>query len=254
MIDLNNDIFDLERDYDREIYRILKDLSSLLRPYTTQIGLYQDIVVRFDTIQAKAQLAKQTRSTKPQLMQQPHYKLQDVRHPLLLIKNQATGIKTVPFDLHFAKEERILVLSGPNAGGKSVCMKAVGLLQLMLQSGMLISAREGSEIGIFDKIFADIGDQQSLEDELSTYSSRLKNAQYFVQHADEKTLVLIDEFGSGTDPKMGGAIAEGILKELNQKKSYGVITTHYSNLKVYAFENSGVINGCLLYTSPSPRD
>ncbi len=247
IIDINNDIFDLERDYQREIYRILRELSALLRPYVQQLQLYEEIIVRFDTIQAKAQLALQLEATKPTLMETPHYKMRNVVHPLLVLKNRATGAKTVPFHLHFRKDTRILVLSGPNAGGKSICMKAIGLLQLMVQAGLLIPTSEGAEIGIFEQIFADIGDQQSLEDELSTYSSRLHNAREFMQHANDKTLVLIDEFGSGTDPKMGGAIAEAVLRDLNLKKVFGVITTHYSNLKVFAFENQGLVNGSMIF-------
>ncbi len=247
VIDLNNDIFDLERDYQREIYNILRALSDLLRPYIPQLQQYEQIIVRFDTIQAKAQIAIQLEATKPKVLLTPHYKMRNVVHPLLSIKNKQTGTPTVPFHLHFKKGVRILVLSGPNAGGKSICMKAVGLIQLMLQAGMLIPANEGAEIGIFNQIFADIGDQQSLEDELSTYSSRLQNARLFMELADDKTLVLIDEFGSGTDPKMGGAIAEAVLRDLNQKKVYGVITTHYSNLKVFAFENKGLVNGSMIF-------
>lgn len=247
VIDVNNDIFDLERDYQREIYRILRELSAMLRPYVEQLQLYEDIIVRFDTIQAKAQLALQLDATKPKLLETPHYKMRNVVHPLLVLKNRETGAKTVPFHLHFRKGTRILVLSGPNAGGKSICMKAIGLLQLMVQAGLLIPTSEGAEIGIFEQIFADIGDQQSLEDELSTYSSRLHNAREFMEHADNKTLVLIDEFGSGTDPKMGGAIAEAVLRDLNRKKVYGVITTHYSNLKVFAFENQGLVNGSMIF-------
>lgn len=247
VIDLNNEMFDLERDYQREIYRILRDLSALLRPYVTQLQQYEDIIICFDTIQAKTQLAVQLKATKPKVLLKPHYKLRNVKHPLLHLKNAQTGINTVPFHLHFKQGNRILVLSGPNAGGKSICMKAVGLIQLMVQCGMLIPANEGAEIGIFEQIFADIGDQQSLEDELSTYSSRLKNARYFMEHANDKTLVLIDEFGSGTDPKMGGAIAEAVLRDLNRKKVFGVITTHYSNLKAYAFENKGLVNGSMIF-------
>ncbi|BDS12874.1 endonuclease MutS2 [Aureispira anguillae] len=251
VIDLNNDIFDLERDYQREIYRILRDLSNLLRPYIDQLQQYENIIVRFDTIQAKTQLATQLDATKPKVMLTPHYKIRNVIHPLLALKNKTAGVKTVPFHLHFKKDTRILVLSGPNAGGKSVCMKAIGLVQLMLQSGMLIPANEGAEMGIFEQIFADIGDQQSLEDELSTYSSRLQNARFFMENANDKTLILIDEFGSGTDPKMGGAIAEAILRDLNRKKAFGVITTHYSNLKVFAFENKGLINGSMIFDKDS---
>jgi DNA mismatch repair protein MutS2 len=247
VIELNNDIFDLERDYQREIYNILRSVSDLLRPYIHQLQQYENIIVRFDTVQAKAQLAMQLDATKPKVLLTPHYRMRNVIHPLLAIKNRTTGTPTVPFHLHFKKDVRILVLSGPNAGGKSICMKAIGLIQLMLQAGMLIPANEGAEMGIFNQIFADIGDQQSLEDELSTYSSRLQNARLFMDLADEKTLVLIDEFGSGTDPKMGGAIAEAVLRDLNQKKVFGIITTHYSNLKVYAFENKGLVNGSMIF-------
>ncbi len=157
------------------------------------------------------------------------------------------GKVTVPFDLTLLHDNRILVVSGPNAGGKSVFMKAVGLLQLMLQSGMLIPVRDDSEMGIFEKIFADIGDQQSLEDDLSTYSSRLENMRKFIEKSDDQSLILIDEFGSGTDPKIGGAIAEAILHELQQKSIFSVITTHYSNLKTYAFKTNGIINGAMRF-------
>ncbi|MCP4439305.1 MAG: endonuclease MutS2 [Aureispira sp.] len=247
VIDINNDIFNLEQEYKREIYRILRALSATLRPYIEHIREYQSILVRFDVVQAKAQLANTLDATKPKLFAKPHFKLTKAIHPLLYLKNKREGHKTIPFDLHFRKHNRILVLSGPNAGGKSICMKAIGLIQLMAQAGMLIPVEEGSEIGMFDQVFADIGDQQSLEDELSTYSSRLQNARVFMEKANEKTFVLIDEFGSGTDPKMGGAIAESILKDLNSKNVFGVITTHYSNLKVYAHENEGLVNGAMVF-------
>jgi DNA mismatch repair protein MutS2 len=247
VIDLNNDLFDLEQEYRREIYKILRDLSTVLRPYCSHLRSYLEITIRFDVIQAKGQLAYTMDATKPKLFTKPHFKIHRAFHPLLYLKNKRGKQRTVPFDLRFKEDTRILVLSGPNAGGKSICMKAIGLFQLMTQAGMLIPVEEGSEIGIFDKFFADIGDQQSLEDELSTYSSRLQNAKYFLDNADDKTLVLIDEFGSGTDPKMGGAIAESILRELNYKKSFAVITTHYSNLKTFAFENKGLVNGHMVF-------
>ncbi|MDC0230907.1 Smr/MutS family protein [Aureispira] len=247
VIDLNNDIFDLAREYQREIYKILRALSEILRPCILHLQKYEDILVRFDCIQAKAQLALQLNATKPQIAPEPHFKLLNISHPLLFLKNKNTENETVAFNLHFKKDTRILILSGPNAGGKSVCMKAIGLIQLMVQSGMLIPTNEGAEIGIFDQVFVDIGDQQSLDNELSTYSSRLQNAWYFMEHGNENTLILIDEFGSGTDPKMGGAIAEAILHDLNRKKVFGIITTHYSNLKVYAFENKGLVNGSMVF-------
>ena len=247
VIEFNNDLFDMEQEYRREIYRILRALSALLRPNISKLNQYLAITIKYDIIQAKGQLAYTLDATKPKLLTKPHFKLNRAYHPLLFIKNKKAKQKIVPFDLNFRDENRILVLSGPNAGGKSICMKAVGLLQLMTQAGMLIPVEEGSEMGIFDKFFADIGDSQSLEDELSTYSSRLQNARYFLDHADDKTLLLIDEFGSGTDPKMGGAIAESILRELNYRKVFGVITTHYSNLKTFAFENKGLINGHMVF-------
>ncbi|MGB0985499.1 MAG: endonuclease MutS2, partial [Saprospiraceae bacterium] len=168
-------------------------------------------------------------------------------HPLLLLKNKSEGKKTVPFKLVFHNNNRILVLSGPNAGGKSIAMKSIGLIQMMTQAGLLTPLDKESEIGVFDNIFADIGDQQSLEDDLSTYSSRLKNAKAFVENANDKTLILIDEFGSGTDPKIGGAIAEAVLNELNNKKIFGVITTHYSNIKIFAFKTKGIVNGSMQF-------
>lgn len=247
VIAMNNDLFDLDQEYKRALYRVLRDLSMLLRPYANLVEEYQDLIVYYDIIQAKAQLANRMGGQKPKLFTHPHFKISRAFHPLLYLKNQVAGQKTVPFDLHLKKNKSILVLSGPNAGGKSVCLKTVGLLQLMVQFGLLLPVAEGSEIGIFNKLFVDIGDQQSLEDELSTYSSRLKNANYFIEHSDRETLVLIDEFGSGTDPKMGGAIAEAVLRELHYKGIYGIITTHYSNLKIFAYEQKGLVNGSMVF-------
>ncbi|MBL7794821.1 MAG: endonuclease MutS2 [Saprospiraceae bacterium] len=247
IIDINNDIFDLETEERREIYRILKELSAAIRPYAHFIKLYQDILVTFDVIQAKARLAMQINGYKPVLADKPRLGIIRGFHPLLYLKNKNLGRATIPFNLTLLHDNRILVLSGPNAGGKSVTMKSVGLLQLMLQCGLLVSADPNSEMGIFQHLFADIGDQQSLEDDLSTYSSRLANAKVFLEKSDKRTLVLIDEFGSGTDPKIGGAIAEAILKELNNKGVFGVITTHYSNLKIFAFKNRGLVNGSMLF-------
>jgi DNA mismatch repair protein MutS2 len=245
IIQINNDIFDLEQEERREIYRILKTLSALLRPYVPQIRKYQDILVYFDLVYAKGRVASMMKAGHPQMRQTPHLYLLDARHPLLFLRNLPLARTTVPFTLRMEHGNRILVLSGPNAGGKSITMKSVGLLQLMVQSGLLVPVDERSEMGVFSNIFADIGDQQSIEDDLSTYSSHLSNMRQFVQHANERTLVLIDEFGSGTDPQMGGAIAESILRELNQRKIYGVITTHYSNLKIFAFKTKGILNGAM---------
>lgn len=247
VIDINNDIFDLETEEKREIYRILKELSGKLRPYVPIMEVYQNLLVRFDIIQSKATLAGQMAAEMPKLVDAPKLGTLKGYHPLLFLKNKELDKPTIPFDLSLVKPNRILVLSGPNAGGKSITMKSVGLLQLMLQSGLLVPVNPESEMGIFEKIFADIGDQQSLEDDLSTYSSRLENARKFLENADEKTLVLIDEFGSGTDPKIGGAIAEAVLRELNFKKIFGVITTHYSNLKIFAFKTKGIVNGSMTF-------
>lgn len=245
VIEINNDIFDLETEERKEIYRILKALSEKLRPFTNIFKIYQQVLVKFDVIQAKARLAKIMDAHLPVLLPKPHFKIIKGRHPLLYVKNKNLDKRTVPFDLEFKNQNRILLLSGPNAGGKSITLKSVGLIQLMLQSGMLVPVDENSEIGLFNKIFTDIGDQQSIEDDLSTYSSRLQNMHSFLQHADEYTLVLIDEFGSGTDPNIGGSIAEAILRELNHRQVFGVITTHYSNLKIFAFKTAGIVNGSM---------
>ncbi len=247
IIGINNDIFDLEQEEKREIYRILKELSAVLRPYAPNMEEYLRILVRYDVIQAKAKIAVRMLANKPRLREKPIFSFQEAYHPLLLLKNNEVGKVTVPFDMKLFKPNRLLVLSGPNAGGKSITMKAVGLLQLMLQSGLLVPVHEESEMGIFHKIFSDIGDQQSLEDDLSTYSSRLRNMKIFLEHADRQTLILIDEFGAGTDPKIGGAIAEAILKEFNHRKLFGVITTHFSNLKIFAYKTKGIVNGSMAF-------
>lgn len=247
VMDINNELFNIDLEEKREIYRILRELSALFTPYAATLQLYQDILVEFDELQARAQLAYAMQGVRPMLQAAPRFKIQNARHPLLLLKNKKTKQKTVPFDLEFRHDNRILILSGPNAGGKSICLKAIGLMQLMTQAGYLIPVEEGSEMGVFTQLYADIGDQQSLEDELSTYSSRLRNAREMLTHADAQTLVLIDEFGTGTDPKMGGAIAEAILRSLNAAGVWGVITTHYSNLKHFANKNKGIVNGAMIF-------
>ena len=247
VIGINNDIFDYQQEERREIYRILREVSAKLRPYVDHITAYRDLIAYFDLVQAKARLAQQLKAERPKVDHQPTLRIRDGRHPLLYLKNRQYGKKTVPFELKLGGKNRLLMLSGPNAGGKSILMKSVGLLQLMLQSGMLLPVDKESEFGIFSSLFADIGDQQSIEDDLSTYSSRLKNAREFIKAADDRTLVLIDEFGSGTDPALGGAIAEGVLESLNAKGVYGVITTHYSNLKLYAYKTPGIVNGGMAF-------
>lgn len=245
IIDLNNDLYDLENEYKKEIYEILKKISSEIRPFAEEIIANLQLISEFDIISAKGKLAIKLNSFRPKLNEKPIFNFKKAFHPLLALRNAKTGLETIPFDFSPSIEDRIVVISGPNAGGKSITLKSVGLLQMMLQCGFLIPVDENSEFGIFSSIFADIGDQQSVDDDLSTYSSRLRNMKEFLQEGNEKSLILIDEFGTGTDPKIGGAIAEAVLHELNRLKVFAVITTHYSNLKLYAFKNKGVLNASM---------
>lgn len=245
VMSINNAIFNLYTDRKKEIYKVLRDLCAQIRPYAEELSIIESVLIQMDLIRAKSRVASTMDGEKPVLVNKPYFGYKKAYNPLLLLKNRAINKETVPFDLELHGANRILVLSGPNAGGKSVTMKSVGLLQMMVQFGMLIPADPNSKVGIFKNIFTDIGDQQSLEDDLSTYSSRLQNMKYFIEHADKDTLILIDEFGSGTDPKIGGAIAEAILRQLNYLKVFGVITTHYSNLKYYAFKSKGILNGSM---------
>ncbi len=244
---VNNDIADLMAQRKQEIYRLLEALSARLREIIPDIMQYQIVITRLDVIQAKASLALNMDAVKPIVKNKPLLGIIQGLHPLLYLKNKALNKKTVAFDLALHGQNRILVISGPNAGGKSITMKAVGLMQLMVQSSLLVPVDKVSEFGVFRKIFTDIGDQQSIEDDLSTYSSRLRNMNNFIRKADKQTLVLIDEFGSGTDPKIGGAIAESLLRAFNHQKVMGVITTHYPNLKIYAFRNRGILNGAMVF-------
>lgn len=242
---INNAIFNLYTERKKEIYKVLQRLCNELRPYADSIQVIETVLTRLDIIRAKARVAQLMGAQKPVLQGGPHLGLKQAYNPILYLKNKQIDKQTVSFDLDLHGANRIIIISGPNAGGKSVTMKTVGLLQMMIQFGMLVPAHENSKFGVFKKIYADIGDQQSVEDDLSTYSSRLKNMKYFIEKADKNTLVIIDEFGSGTDPKIGGSIAEAILRELNYKQCYGVITTHYSNLKYYAFKAKGLLNGSM---------
>jgi DNA mismatch repair protein MutS2 len=249
IVEANNDMANFEAEERREIWRILRDLCRILQPYAPVLANYQEIVATYDVIQAKAQLAYRMNGIRPMVLETPNIQLRGAFHPLLFIRNQAEKKKTVPFTLTFQEPNKVLILSGPNAGGKSIAMKSVGLLQLMLQTGLLIPCADGTEMGIFKQIFADIGDSQSLDDDLSTYSSRLQLMKHVLERANNETLVLIDEFGSGTDPKMGGSLAESALRELNAKGVWGVVTTHYSNLKLFAYKTKGLLNGCMLFDS-----
>ncbi|HMZ89531.1 MAG TPA: Smr/MutS family protein [Chitinophagales bacterium] len=247
VVNIQNEIFELEREEKREIYRILKTLTADLAPHQQILDKYQQILGIIDFTRAKGRYALETQSSMPQLEKQPIVCLYDARHPVLLSLHKKQHKQVVPLQAELDSNNRILVISGPNAGGKSVAMKTIGLLQYMTQCGLLIPASSHSRIGIFKQIFCDIGDTQSLEDELSTYSARLMKIRHFLQHADRETLLLIDEFGSGTDPVMGGAIAEAALRMLNEKKIFGVITTHYANLKSFAANAIGLFNGSMLY-------
>lgn len=246
-IGINNLILSLEEEERMEIQRIMRELTEFLRKFHSFIRDYFQLVIRFDVIGAKARLAIRMNATLPYVESGPGVAVIDARHPLLYTYNSAAGKPTIPFSLTLRNDNRILVISGPNAGGKTVCMKTVGLLQMMLQSGFLVTADGNSRFGVFRNILVDIGDSQSLEFELSTYSSRLKHMKMFIQRADEHSLFLIDEFGTGTDPSLGGALAEAILEELNFKKAVGIITTHYMNLKVLADRTSGIINGSMAF-------
>lgn len=244
---ISNEITELQQAEKREIYRILRNLTLQTRPHLPAIKQYRQTLGLLDFVRAKALFAIDTNASMPRLSTDKSVEIFNARHPLLYLKNKTLKKNTVPLTFTLSIAERILVVSGPNAGGKSVLLKTVGLLQVMLQAGMLVAADDHSIFAIFRNIFVDIGDEQSIENDLSTYSSRLRNMRYFTEYANAKTLLLIDEFGSGTDPALGGAIAEAILEYLNKKFCYGVITTHYSNIKVYATNTPGIINGCMLF-------
>jgi DNA mismatch repair protein MutS2 len=250
VFELNNDIKDLENAYQRELIRILTALTDQLRPHIPDLRKAYQYLGLLDFIRAKALLALRLEATLPVLHPRPLMQWRQVRHPLLYLtfkENKENPREVVPLDMDLNPEQRILLISGPNAGGKSVAMKTVGLVQYMLQCGLLIPAGYGSEAGMFDDVFLDIGDEQSLENDLSTYSSHLLNMKQFLLFAGKRSLVLIDEFGTGTEPMLGGAIAEAVLSQLNQARSFGVITTHYTNLKNFAERTGGIVNGAMRY-------
>lgn len=249
IVEMNNEIRELEYAERREIVRILTDFSNDIRPYLDDLFYSYDFLGEIDFIRSKALLAIEFNAIKPEFSSNPVIDWQQAIHPLLMKTLKREKRKIVPLNIRLSPEKHILLISGPNAGGKSVCLKTVGLLQYMLQCGMLIPISEGSRTGIFSQIFIDIGDEQSLENDLSTYSSHLMNMKHFVKNSDEKTLILIDEFGTGTEPMLGGAIAESILDKLNQMRTFGVITTHYTNLKHFASSAEGIENGAMLYDS-----
>lgn len=249
IVEMNNEIRELEYSERREIIRILTEFSNDIRPYLSELLYSYDFLGEIDFIRAKALLAVEFNAIKPELEKKPLIEWYRAIHPLLLKSLQKENRQIVPLDLRIDSRNHILLISGPNAGGKSVCLKTVGLLQYMVQCGLLIPISEGSKTGVFRQILIDIGDDQSLENDLSTYSSHLINMKYFLKNSDEDTLILIDELGTGTEPVLGAAIAESILEELVRLKVYGVITTHYTNLKHFASSTEGIINGAMLYDS-----
>ena len=247
VVEANNRIRELEADERREIIRILTDFAKQVRPYVKEIIDSYKFLAIIDMIRAKSEFAKLTKAFEPEVEKYPHIDWIRAIHPLLQLSLSKQNKNVVPLDILLTSEKRILIISGPNAGGKSVCLKTVGLLQYMLQCGISIPIGERSKTGIFNNIMIDIGDEQSLENDLSTYSSHLMNMKHMMKQADGQTLLLIDEFGTGTEPQIGGAIAESVLKQFCNKKAYGVITTHYQNLKHFADSHEGVVNGAMLY-------
>ena len=247
VVEANNRIRELEAEEKREIIRILKEFSVVLRPRIDDILYSYDFLAVIDLVRAKALLAARLTAFEPVINAFPHIDWIQAVHPLLQSSLQKQEKSVVPLDIMLTREHRILIISGPNAGGKSVCLKTVGLLQYMLQCGLSIPIGERSTVGIFQNIMIDIGDEQSIENDLSTYSSHLMNMKQMIRQADDCTLLLIDEFGSGTEPQIGGAIAESVLRQYCKKGVYGVITTHYQNLKHFAEDHNGVVNGAMLY-------
>ncbi|NCT95054.1 MAG: DNA mismatch repair protein MutS [Chitinophagaceae bacterium] len=246
-IELNNQVFALEHDESREVQRILRELTARLSVYAPLLSQYFTLAGEFDFIRAKAKLAMDMNGQLPELSDKAHIHLIDAYHPLLYLYNKATQKKTIPVTLTLDEQHRILVISGPNAGGKTVTMKTLGLNQLLLQSGLLVPVSPLSQMGIFKQLFIHIGDTQNLEFELSTYSSHLLHMKYFMETANGKTLFFIDELGSGSDPNLGGAFAEVIMEELARKHAFGIVTTHYLNLKVMANHTNGILNGAMQF-------
>lgn len=247
VVEANNRIRELEGEEKREIIRILTEFTNLIRPLAPDILQSYEFLADIDFIRAKALFALEVGGIRPIVEDTQQVDWVKAVHPLLYLSLKRQHKEVVPLDITLTPEKRLLIISGPNAGGKSVCLKTVGLLQYMMQCGLLVPMHERSRMGIFENLFIDIGDEQSIENDLSTYSSHLTNMKFFVKNCNEKTILLIDEFGSGTEPQIGGAIAEALLHRFNERNSYGVITTHYQNLKHFAEETPGVVNGAMLY-------
>lgn len=247
VFDANNEIRELEYEERREIYRILLALTDQIRPHLDELKKAVNFLAQIDFIRAKAKLALQLDAVLPKLVDRPFVNWTNARHPLLYLSFAKQGKTVVPLSVRLDEKARILIISGPNAGGKSVALKTIGLIQYMLQCGLLVPITDFSEMGVFQNLFIDIGDEQSLENDLSTYSSHLTAMKQFLIGANKKTLFLIDEFGTGTEPGLGGAIAESILEDLNKSGAYGVVNTHYTNLKVMADKTAGLINGAMRF-------
>ena len=246
-IELNNEVFSLENDERKEVIRILRELTARLSSYSSLLQTYLEVIGEYDFIRAKARLALDVNGNYPNVIDKAVVDLKDAYHPLLYLYNKKAGKQTMPVNVTLEEKQRILIISGPNAGGKSVTMKTIGLNQLMLQSGLLVPVHPSSQMGIFRQLFIHIGDTQNLEFELSTYSSHLLHMKHFIENANGKTLFFIDELGSGSDPNLGGAFAEVILEELARRHSVGIVTTHYLNLKVMANHTQGIINGAMAF-------
>lgn len=247
VVEANNRIRELEGEEKREIIRILTDFTNFVRPLVPDILQSYEFLADIDFIRAKALFAIEIQGIRPVVEDKQQLDWARAIHPLLYLSLKKQHKEVVPLDIELTAEKRLLIISGPNAGGKSVCLKTVGLLQYMLQCGLLVPMHESSQTGLFEHLFIDIGDEQSIENDLSTYSSHLTHMKYFVRNCNERTILLIDEFGSGTEPQIGGAIAEALLNRFNQHKSFGVITTHYQNLKHFAEDTPGIVNGAMLY-------
>ncbi len=247
LVELNNDISELEQDERNEVKRLLRELTDNLRIHSLLIKNYHTFLSDLDFVRAKAMFAIDINANLPQISKNSVVELYNAVHPLLYLQNKKESKTVIPLTLTLSQEKRILIISGPNAGGKSITLKTLGLLQIMLQSGLLISAEEKSQMCFFNHFLADIGDSQSIEYALSTYSSRLIKMNQFLRIANNRTLILIDEFGTGTDPELGGAIAETVLEELNKRKAFGIFTTHYTNIKLLADQLEGVFNGSMLF-------
>ena len=246
-IQLNNDVFSLEYEETKEVQKVLRELTKKLSVFALLLQTHLSIIGEFDFVKAKAKLAIDMNANLPNVIDKACVELKDAYHPLLYLYNKASGKKTIPVSLSLNDKNRILVISGPNAGGKTVTMKTIGLNQMMIQSGLLVPVHPTSTMGVFKQIFIHIGDEQSLEFELSTYSSHLISMKYFLENCNGKTLFFIDELGSGSDPNLGGAFAQVIMEELCNKHSLGIVTTHYLNLKIMASNTKGIVNAAMAF-------